>query len=136
MKRKTIFPGRSTRREFLIGATGLALATVLPSCSYPKKTTATKRTKEPQIATVTNQELGGSCAWIGKDEQKTAYALFKKTVEATTDFEWLSNAHPDDLSARVLILISIDPFGNIGKQIGVLQLQIVFIHSDHGIPHK
>ena len=102
MKRKTIFPGCSTRREFLIGATGLALATVLPSCSYPKKTTATKRTKEPQIATVTNQELGGSCAWIGKDEQKTAYALFKKTVEATTDFEWLSNGD------RVLIKIALN----------------------------
>ena len=102
MKKKDVFRECTTRREFLIGTTGIALTTVLPSCSHPSKTTVPERMKEPAIATVTNQELAGRCAWIGRNEHKTAYALFKKAVEATTDFAWLSN------NDRVLIKISLN----------------------------
>ena len=102
MKKKNGFQRYSTRREFLIGTTGLALTTLLPSCSHSNKTTVPERRTEPTIATVTNQELAGRCAWIGRNENKTAYALFKKTVEATTDFVWLSNGD------RVLIKIALN----------------------------
>ena len=102
MKKKDVFRRCSTRREFLIGTTGIALTTVLPSCSHPSKTTVPERMTEPKIATVTNQELAGRCAWIGRNAHKTAYALFKKTVEATTDFAWLSNGD------RVLIKIALN----------------------------
>ena len=102
MKKKDGFQRYSTRREFLIGTTGLALTTLLPSCSHPSKTTVPERMTEPTIATVTNQKLAGQCAWIGRNEHKNAYALFKKTVEATTDFVWLSNGD------RILIKIALN----------------------------
>ena len=103
MKPKGVFQGSFTRREFLIGTTGLALTSALPSCSHPGKTaTVPTPTTAPTIAAVTDQELHGSCAWIGKGEHQTAYALFKQTVEAATDFSWLS---PGD---RVLLKIALN----------------------------
>jgi uncharacterized protein (DUF362 family) len=79
----------STRREFLIGTAGLALTTLLPACGQTTKATQI-RPAEPEISAVTDQELGVSCSWVAKGEHKNSYALYKKTVEATTDFYWLS----------------------------------------------
>ena len=106
MKIRHTSQGSSTRREFLLGTTGLALATVLPTCSHTNKTTVQTQKTEPEIASVTDQELGVSCAWIDKDEHKVAYELFRKVVEATTDFSWLSKGD------RVLIKIAL----NSGKK--------------------
>jgi len=102
MEKKLTYRGVSTRREFLLGATGLALATVLPACSHTNKTTVQTQKAEPEIVSVTDQELGASCAWIAKDEHESTYTLFKKTVEASTDFSWLSKRD------RVLIKIALN----------------------------
>jgi len=91
----------STRREFLLGTAGLALATVLPACSQTTKTVQ-NQTAEPEISSVTDQELGVSCSWVAKGEHQNSYVLFKKTVEATTDFSWLSRGD------RVLIKVALN----------------------------
>ena len=91
----------STRREFLIGTAGLALTTVLPACSQTTKTAQIQAT-EPEISMVTDQELGVSCSWVAKGEHENSYALYKKTVEATTDFSWLSKGD------RVLIKMALN----------------------------
>jgi uncharacterized protein (DUF362 family) len=100
MEKCHVYTGSSTRREFLLGITGLAFAVAVPSCSHTNNKTAIKQKPEPEITTVTDQELGLSCAWIGKDEE--SYALFKKTVEAATDFAWLSKGD------RVLVKIALN----------------------------
>ena len=91
----------STRREFLLRTAGLALATVLPACSRTTKT-AQNQTAEPEISTLTDQELQVSCSWVVKDEHENSYALYKKTVEAATDFSWLSRGD------RVLIKMALN----------------------------
>ena len=79
----------STRREFLLGTAGLALATALPACSQTTKTVQ-NQTAEPEILSVTDQELQVSCSWVARGEHENSYPLYKKTVEAATDFSWLS----------------------------------------------
>jgi uncharacterized protein (DUF362 family) len=101
MKKEQKPQNMSTRREFLLGAAGLALATVLPACSQTTKT-AQIQTAEPEISSVTDRELGVSCSWVAKGEHENAYGLFKKTVEAATDFAWLSKGD------RVLIKIALN----------------------------
>ena len=100
MEKSHLYTGSSTRREFLLGISGLAFAAVVPSCSHTNNKTAVTQKPKPEITTVTDQELGLSCAWIAKDEE--SYALFKKTVEATTDFAWLSKGD------RVLVKIALN----------------------------
>ncbi len=99
MKKEQKPQNLSTRREFLIGTAGLALATVLPACSQTTKTVPIQKA-EPEITSVTDRELGVSCSWVAKGEHENSYALFKKTVEATTDFSWLSRGD------RVLLKIA------------------------------
>jgi hypothetical protein len=91
----------STRREFLIGTAGLALTTVLPACSQTTKTAQIQPAK-PEISSVTDLELKVSCSWVAKGEHENSYALYKKTVEATTDFSWLSKGD------RVLIKMALN----------------------------
>lgn len=91
----------TTRREFLIGTAGLALTAVLPACSQTTKNVQ-KQTAEPEISTITDRELGVSCSWLAKGEHENAYALYKKTLEAATDFSWLSKGD------RVLIKIALN----------------------------
>ena len=91
----------STRREFMLGTAGLALTALLPSCSQTTKTVQNK-SAEPEISAVTDQELGVSCSWVAKGEHENAYPLYKKTVEAATDFSWLSK---DD---RVLVKLALN----------------------------
>jgi len=91
----------TTRREFLIGTAGLALAAVLPACSQTTKNVQ-KQTAEPEISKITDRELGVSCSWLAKGEHENAYALYKKTLEAATNFSWLSKGD------RVLIKIALN----------------------------
>ena len=95
----------STRREFLLGTAGLAFATVVPACSQTTKTVPIQ-TAEPKISSITDQELQVSCSWVVKGEHENSYVLFKKIVEAATDFSWLSKGD------RVLIKIAL----NSGKR--------------------
>jgi hypothetical protein len=91
----------STRRDFLLGTAGMALATMLPACSQITYNVQDNST-EPVISSVTDRELGVSCSWLAKGEHENSYPLFKKTVEATTDFSWLSKGD------RVLIKIALN----------------------------
>ena len=52
----------TTRREFLLGTAGLAMATLLPACSQTTKTVPIQTT-EPKISSLTDQELQVSCSW-------------------------------------------------------------------------
>jgi uncharacterized protein (DUF362 family) len=101
MKKKLRPENLSTRREFLLGTAGLALATVLPACSQTTNTVQ-NQTAEPEITSVMDRELGVSCSWVVKGEHENAYALYKKTVEAATDFSWLSRGD------RVLIKMALN----------------------------
>ena len=95
----------STRRDFLLGAGGMALATILPGCSQTTYNLQNNST-EPVISSVTARELAVSCFWVAKGEYENSYHLYKKTVEATTNFSWLSKGD------RVLIKIAL----NSGKR--------------------
>ena len=79
----------TTRREFLLGTAGLAMATLLPACSQTTKTVPIQTT-EPKISSLTDQELQVSCSWVAKGDHENSYAIYKKAVEAATDFSWLS----------------------------------------------
>lgn len=98
---KRNFQNLATRREFLIGTASLALASVLPGCSQTTKNVQTQTTA-PVISTSTDIELSASCSWIAKGEHENSYALYKKTVEAATDFSWLSKGD------RVLIKVALN----------------------------
>jgi uncharacterized protein (DUF362 family) len=93
------------RREFLIGTAGLALTAALPACSQTAKTAQTQPA-QPEISSVTDRQLRVSCYWVARGKHESSYPLFKKTVEATTDFSWLSKGD------RVLIKIAL----NSGKR--------------------
>jgi hypothetical protein len=69
MKKEQRPQNMSTRREFLLGTAGLALATVLPACSQTTKT-AQIQMAEPEISSVTDRELGVSCSWVAKGEHE------------------------------------------------------------------
>ena len=91
----------STRREFMLGTAGLALTALLPACSQTTQTVQNK-SAEPEISSVTDRELGVSCSWIARGEHENSYPLYKNTVEAATDFSWLSRGD------RVLIKIALN----------------------------
>ena len=101
MKKKHRPQKLTTRREFLIGTAGLALATALPACSQTTKNVQ-KQAAEPEISTITDRELEVSCSWLDKGEHQNSYALYKKTLEAATDFSWLSKGD------RLLIKIALN----------------------------
>ena len=90
-----------TRRDFLFGTASLALTTALPACSETPKTLQNP-TSGPKISSVTDQELQVSCSWVAKGEHENSYNIYKKTVEAATDFSWLSKGD------RVLIKIALN----------------------------
>ena len=91
----------TTRREFLLGTAGLAMATLLPACSQTTKTVPIQTT-EPKISSLTDQELQVSCSWVAKGDHENSYAIYKKAVEAATDFSWLSRGD------RVLIKMALN----------------------------
>jgi uncharacterized protein (DUF362 family) len=91
----------STRREFLIGTGGLILASVLPGCTQTTKNVQTQTTA-PVVSISDDLTLSASCSWIAKGEHKNSYSQYKKTIEAATDFSWLSNKD------RVLIKVALN----------------------------
>lgn len=104
-----ICPGR---REFLkkslkygcAGAMGLALPSLITGCDpsilEPVETPPQTQTPIDDIRP-DNQTLVSS-AWIPKGEHENSYALFKRMVEAATDFSWLSRGD------RVLIKVALN----------------------------
>jgi uncharacterized protein (DUF362 family) len=91
----------STRREFLLGTAGLALAAAMPGCSQTTETVQ-NQIMQPEISSATDQALQVSCSWVAKGAHKNAYTLYKNTVEAATDFSWLSKGD------RVLIKVALN----------------------------
>ena len=79
----------------------MALATMLPACSQTTYKVQDKST-EPVISSMTDRDLEASCAWVANGEHENSYPLYKKTVEASTDFSWLSKGD------RVLIKIALN----------------------------
>ena len=68
--------------------TGAAACTaVLPACAHNMKTTEAEFGVMPVAETWTPHVAS---AWIPKGEHAGAYDAFKKTIEASTDFSWLS----------------------------------------------
>ncbi|MEN8245566.1 MAG: DUF362 domain-containing protein [Thermodesulfobacteriota bacterium] len=96
------FKRQFTRREFLIATAGLAAAAVLPACSRTTIDAQTTPPPPPDIAFLNDLVLGTSCTWVAKGEHENSYALYKKAVEAATDFSWLSRGD------RVLIKLSLN----------------------------
>ena len=47
----------------------------------------------------------------------------------------VADAELDDFFVRVFLLECGNPSGDLGKQIGCLKLEIVFVDFDHGRPH-
>ena len=101
MKKEHRSQNLSTGREFLLGTAGLAFATVLPACSQTTKNVPIQ-TAKPKFSPITDQELQVSCSWVFKGEHENSYVLFKKIVEAATDFSWLSKGD------RVLIKMALN----------------------------
>jgi uncharacterized protein (DUF362 family) len=95
----------STRREFLVGTGSLFLASLLPGCTLTTKKVQTQTTS-PVIPVSNDLSLSASCSWIAKGEHHNSYSQFKKTIEAATDFSWLS------YNDRVLLKVAL----NSGKK--------------------
>ncbi len=76
-----------SRREFLKFTGAAACTTVLPGCAHTMKTT------EAEFAVMPFAETWAphvASAWIPNGAHGDAYDVFKKTIEASTDFSWLS----------------------------------------------
>jgi uncharacterized protein (DUF362 family) len=76
-----------SRRDFLKLTGAAACAAVLPACAHNMKTTEAEFGKLP-VAKTWSPHVAG--AWIPKGEHADAYDVFKKTIEASSDFSWLS----------------------------------------------
>ncbi len=78
---------RWSRREFL-KFTGVAgCASVLPACAH-RMTAMEGLVAAMPVAKTWSPHVAS--AWIPKGDVNNAYGLFKKTIEASTDFSWLS----------------------------------------------
>jgi hypothetical protein len=71
-----------TRRDFLAGTAALAGMALLPHSLLAV-------TPEP-MPTLKGYNPKVTGYWVAKGEHEKSYILFKKMVEATTDFKWLS----------------------------------------------
>ena len=76
-----------SRRDFLKLTGAAASASVLPACAHRMQTTETEF-KEMSVAEAWTPHVAS--AWIPKGEHAGAYDVFKKTIEASSDFSWLS----------------------------------------------
>lgn len=78
---------KCSRRGFLKLTGAAAGAAFLPACAHSMKTTE-KAFAEMTVSDTWMPHVAS--AWIPKGGHADAYALFKKTIEASTDFSWLS----------------------------------------------
>ena len=76
-----------SRRDFLKITGATACAAVLPACAHSMKASEAEVKSMPVAENWTPHVAG---AWIPKGEHAGAYDIFKKTIEASTDFSWLS----------------------------------------------
>ena len=93
-----------SRREFLKFTGAAACTAVLPGCAHIMKTTEAEFAVMPVTASWTPHVTS---AWIPKGAHGDAYDVFKKTIEASTDFSWLSKG---DIVLIKLALNSGNPF--------------------------
>lgn len=76
-----------SRRDFLKLSGAAASAALIPACAHSMK----GMEKDFEAMPVDNMWTPhAASAWIPKGEHADAYDIFKKTVEAATDFSWLS----------------------------------------------
>lgn len=76
-----------SRRDFLRFTGAAACVAVLPACAHSMKTMEAELGDMPVDKTWNPH---AASAWIPKGEHVDAYDVFKKTIEASTDFSWLS----------------------------------------------
>ncbi|MDA3896230.1 MAG: DUF362 domain-containing protein [Desulfobacteraceae bacterium] len=98
-KNKIMPENKWSRRDFLKLTGAAACAAVMPACAHRMETTEAEFTVMP-VANDWTPHVAG--AWIPKGEHADAYDVFKKTIEASTDFSWLSK------SDSVLIKLSLN----------------------------
>lgn len=75
-----------SRREFL-KLTGSAAAALLPACAHTMKDNEAGLSALPVRE---NWRPRAATAWIPRGEEAHSYTVFRKTLEAATDFSWLS----------------------------------------------
>jgi hypothetical protein len=76
-----------SRRDFLKLSGAAACAALMPACAHCMKAMEKDFKSMPMDKLWTPHV---SSAWIPRGEHTDAYGIFKKTVEAATDFSWLS----------------------------------------------
>ena len=91
---------RLNRRDFLRFSAGLACTTMLPACAVSKNPIYLSELKGMPVLPGYQPKV--SSAWIPRGEHENSYALFKKMVESTTDFSWLTKGD------RVLLKLSLN----------------------------
>jgi len=99
---------RVNRRDFLRGTTGLLAAGMIPGCGrvhQADKSSSSlaglpgKRTIPPVLPGYQPEVVS---SWIPRNEHESSSNIFKKTIEATTDFSWLSRGD------RVLLKLALN----------------------------
>jgi uncharacterized protein (DUF362 family) len=93
-----------SRRDFLKLTAAAAGAALLPACSHSMKKMETELGAMPVDTDWTPHAAG---AWMPRGTHAGAYDTFKKTIEASTDFSWLSRG--DSVLVK-LSLNSANPF--------------------------
>jgi uncharacterized protein (DUF362 family) len=79
---------KTNRRQFLEAAASIAGAALLPGCAHSSN--GLYISEMEQMPVLDSYTPTASSAWIARGEHQNAYGLFKKTIEAATDFSWLS----------------------------------------------
>jgi uncharacterized protein (DUF362 family) len=96
----SIAQNKMNRRQFLAASAGVAGAALLPGCAHSNNGLYIADIQ--QMPVLNRYAPKASSSWIARGEHQNAYGLFKKTIEAATDFSWLS---PGD---RVLLKLALN----------------------------
>jgi uncharacterized protein (DUF362 family) len=89
-------PVRIDRRGFLRGAAGASLLSLLPACARTDKKEKVpqhpgyKDGKKEPLRTLPGYRPRVAGAWVPRDDAGAFYLSLKRTLEASTDFSWLS----------------------------------------------
>jgi len=82
-------PFKMNRRQFLTASAGIAGAAFLPACA--RNRSGLYVSEMEQMPVVETYSPKASSSWITRGDEQNSYGLFKKTIEAATDFSWLSS---------------------------------------------
>jgi uncharacterized protein (DUF362 family) len=77
------------RRQFLAASAGFAGAALFPACAHNQNRLYVSEMEKLSVLDAYNPRASSS--WIARGDQDNSYALFKKTIEAATDFSWLTS---------------------------------------------